>query len=75
MQVTAEGQVTIPPDIREKLGLAPDAEVDFREENGRFYLVKIVVTPQRPPRFRKLRGIATIRLTTDQIMALTRGET
>ena len=32
MQVTTEGQVTIPPSILEKLGLAPDAEVDFREE-------------------------------------------
>ena len=40
MRVTVKGQVTIPQDIREKLGISPADEVDFIEENGRVYLLK-----------------------------------
>ena len=29
MRVTSKGQVTIPVEIREKLGLLPDSEVEF----------------------------------------------
>ena len=29
MQITSKGQVTIPQDIREKLGLLPDTAVEF----------------------------------------------
>ena len=34
MKVTAKGQVTIPVQIREKLGITPNSEVDFVEEGG-----------------------------------------
>lgn len=37
MRVTTKGQVTIPQDIREKLGITPATEVDFIEENDRVY--------------------------------------
>ena len=40
MRVTSKGQVTIPKAVREKLGIKSQSEVDFVEENGRFYLVK-----------------------------------
>jgi AbrB family looped-hinge helix DNA binding protein len=40
MRVTIKGQVTIPQEIREKLGITPAVEVDFIEENDRVYLVK-----------------------------------
>ncbi len=74
MRVTTKGQVTIPQEIREKLGITPAVEVDFIEEKGRVYLVKRVGQPKKPYRFRRLRGIANVKMTTDEIMALTRGD-
>jgi len=74
MRVTTKGQVTIPQDIREKLGITPSTEVDFVEERGRVYLLKRKGKNATRGRFRKLRGIATVKLTTDEIMALTRGD-
>ena len=73
MRVTSKGQVTIPQNIREKLGIFPATEIDFIEEQGRVYLVKIKGKTETQ-RFKKLRGVATIKMTTDQIMALTRGD-
>ncbi len=72
MRVTTKGQVTIPQDIREKLGIFPFTEVDFIEEKGRIYIAKKKEKRKRPRRFKKLRGIATVKMTTDQIMELTR---
>ena len=74
MRVTQEGQVTIPLKIREKLGIAPNSEIEFLEENGRIYLVKTLMPAPEENNFRQFRGIATIKMATDEIMRLTRGE-
>ena len=74
MRVTTKGQVTIPQEIREKLGITPAVEIDFIEEKGKVYLVKKKGKPKRAKRFSTLRGIAPVTMTTDEIMALTRGE-
>ena len=71
MRVTSKGQVTIPKPIREKLGITSHSKVDFVEENGRIYLVK---GEQEDSPFRRLRGAGSVQMTTDEIMALTRGE-
>jgi len=73
MRVTTKGQVTIPQNIREKFGITPATEIDFIEEEGRVYLIKKRGGDITAPKFRKLRGIATVKMTTDEIMALTRG--
>lgn len=73
MRVTTKGQVTIPQEIREKFGITPAVEVDFVEEKDRIYLVKREGNPKKTYKFRKLRGIANVKMTTDEIMALTRG--
>lgn len=73
MRVTTKGQVTIPQHIREKLGITPHTEVEFIEENERIYLVKKKDSTPRENRFRKFRGIAKVKMSTDEIMALTRG--
>ena len=75
MRVTTKGQVTIPKRVREKLGITPNTEVDFIEErNGRVYLSRrMAPSPERGP-FRRFRGTATVRMSTDEIMALTRGD-
>jgi AbrB family looped-hinge helix DNA binding protein len=74
MRVTTKGQVTIPQSIREKLGISPAVEIDFIEEKGRIYLVKGNKENNTPCKFRRLRGTATVKMSTDEIMALTRGE-
>ena len=73
MRVTTKGQVTVPQEIRQKLGITPGSEVDFIEEDGRVYLVR-KTTPKPQSRFRRFRGRATVKLSTEEIMALTRGE-
>ena len=74
MRVTTKGQVTIPQHIREKLGITPATEVDFVEEKGRFFLVKRKGKKAATRKFSKLRGISTVKMTTDEIMALTRAD-
>jgi AbrB family looped-hinge helix DNA binding protein len=77
MRITSKGQVTIPVEIREKAGLLPGAEVDF-ELDGEGVRIVRAKAPRGETRgqraVRLLRGSATVRMTTDEIMALTRGE-
>jgi len=77
MRITSKGQVTIPVEIREKAGLLPGAEVDF-ELDGEGVRIVRATAPRGETRgqraVRLLRGSATVRMTTDEIMALTRGE-
>lgn len=73
MRVTIKGQVTIPCHIREKLGIKPNSDVNFLEENGRVYLTRNKVKVPKENKFRRYRGVATVKMTTDEIMALTRG--
>ena len=76
MRITSKGQVTIPVEIRERAGLLPNTEVDFVLEGGAVRIVR--ARPGRAPSrgeaaVRRLRGSATVRMSTDAIMALTRG--
>jgi AbrB family looped-hinge helix DNA binding protein len=76
MRITTKGQVTIPMDIREKLGLLPNTEVEFEIDRDAVRMKK-AAAPRRPHRGRALidhmRGKATRRISTDEIMKLTRG--
>jgi AbrB family looped-hinge helix DNA binding protein len=74
MRVTTKGQVTIPQHIREKLGITPATEVDFVEEEDRIFLVKRKEGKAAIHKFAKLRGTATVKMTTNEIMALTRSD-
>lgn len=78
MQITSKGQVTIPQEIRNRLGLLPHTEVEFelagdharvrkaRRESGESVRGRLALEA--------LRGSAGTRMSTDEIMALTRGE-
>jgi antitoxin PrlF len=73
-RVTRKGQVTIPKRVRDHLGIEPGSIVDFElGADGRIVLTVVGAEP-KPSRFERFRGIATVKLTTDEIMALTRGE-
>ena len=71
--VTSKGQVTIPKRVRDLLGIGPGSKVDFeRAPDGRIVLVK--QGKKVPSRFAKLLGSAGKGLSTDEVMAMTRGE-
>lgn len=74
MRVTTKGQVTIPLEIRKKMKITPASEVDFIVgKDDRVYIVKVDSAPP-VKRFSKLRGVATVKMSTEEIMALTRTE-
>jgi AbrB family looped-hinge helix DNA binding protein len=71
--VTAKGQITIPKAVRDALGVKPGSKVDFRRNaDGHVEIVKQGAKPQS--RFQKLRGSAGPGLTTDELMAMLRGD-
>jgi len=74
--LTTKGQVTIPKKVRDYLGLKAGAPVTFqRLDNGEIAIraAKGNAKP-RVSRFAKLRGRATVRMKTEDILALTRGD-
>ncbi len=77
MRITSKGQVTIPMDIREKLGLLPNTEVEFEIDRDAVRVKKAAGRHDRRARGRALiehmRGRGTRKITTDEIMRLTRG--
>ena len=75
MKITTRGQVTIPLNIREQLGLLPHSEVEFKVKGKKAYLHKISKRNTRGQAIiQRLRGKGTIKMSTDQIMSLTRGK-
>ena len=76
MRITTKGQVTIPKEIREKIGLLPETEVEFEVRESEVILKKAAQgkTTRLGPYLSVLRGSAEISMTTDEIMELTRGE-
>jgi len=75
MKVTSKGQVTIPREIREREGLLPGSEVEFvHDKPGRVLLRKARGKSRGERLVARLRGKGDVQMTTDEIMALTRGE-
>lgn len=74
MRLTSKGQVTIPQEIRERLELLPHTEVEF-EIDGDAVKVRRARGGSRRGRelVARMRGRGDTRLTTDAILALTRG--
>ncbi|MGE0387493.1 MAG: AbrB/MazE/SpoVT family DNA-binding domain-containing protein [Gammaproteobacteria bacterium] len=74
MRITSKGQVTIPVEIRNKAGLLPDTEVEFVVRGSTVIVRKAQKPPRRGRRLLSvMRGKAAKRFSTDEIMALTRG--
>ena len=73
MRITSKGQVTIPQDIREKLGLLPDTEVEFEVSGNVVRIRKVKNGSRRGKRLlKRMRGRGAVRMSTDEILALTR---
>lgn len=77
MQITSKGQVTIPQQVRIRLGLLPHTEVEFELAGDHARIRKAKGSGSAGARGRNalqaLRGAADARMSTDEIMALTRG--
>ncbi|MDP3258250.1 MAG: AbrB/MazE/SpoVT family DNA-binding domain-containing protein [Bosea sp. (in: a-proteobacteria)] len=72
--VTSKGQVTIPKPIRDRLGIEPGTAVDFRMDAGG-NVVLLKADGSRPrSRFEAARGVLAPSPSTDEIMALLRGD-
>jgi AbrB family looped-hinge helix DNA binding protein len=77
VQVTTKGQVTIPQEIRNRLGLLPHTEVTIEMAGDHARIRKAGRGSGESARVRlaiqALRGTADARMSTEEIMALTRG--
>ena len=75
MRVNSKGQVTIPQEVREIMGIYPsETEVEFVPDgNGRYYLKKVKTRKDGLSRFRTAHKAGKLRMSTDEILALTRG--
>lgn len=76
MKITTKGQVTIPQDVRLEFGLLPNTEVEFvRDGRGGVRLRKSTKAGARGAALiAALRGKWRSKLSTDEVMRLTRGD-
>jgi AbrB family looped-hinge helix DNA binding protein len=75
MRVTEKGQVTIPKELRDALGIGAGTEVEFERRRDAIVVRKSRTANKRGSRLtERLRGRGDVPMTTDEIMALTRAE-
>ena len=84
MRMTSKGQVTIPKEIRDKLGIGPGSDIGFSEEGGQVVITKddnrsdesdgemLIRQLKELGRKARLEGFWS-GLTGDEIMEMTRG--
>jgi antitoxin PrlF len=72
MKVTSKGQVTIPLAIRERLGIQPGTEVGFEVDGDAIRITKTAPSKRGAAIVERLRGSGHGRMSTDEILALTR---
>jgi AbrB family looped-hinge helix DNA binding protein len=73
--VTVKGQVTIPKPVRDALDIHPGSQVEFvMNQAGEIVLRKAGAEQPATHRFDRFVGTLGPGMTTDEVMALTRGE-
>lgn len=73
MRVGEKGQVTIPIELRRALGLRAGSEVEFERRGDEIVLRKRDDRRRGEELVRRLRGRSRSGLSTDELLALTRG--
>jgi antitoxin PrlF len=73
-KVTSNGRVTIPKRVRDYLGIAAGTEVAFRRAADGSIIIERADGTRPPSRFAKVIGSAGPGPSTDEIMALLRGD-
>ncbi len=81
MRINANGQVTLPRELLERVGIRPGEEVELGQDGNVITLRKLEKAPPRAPTLgeqfvARIAGTATANrdLTTDEIMKLLRGD-
>ena len=73
--LTVKSQVTVPKAVREHLGIAPGDGIDYQPlPDGS---VRVVAVPKKKAEgnpFAKWRGTGILKMPTDEIMRITRGD-
>ncbi len=72
--LTIKGQLTIPKEIRESLGLRHGDEIEFIEEEGRVYIRKKTTIEKEEAKFQQFKGQIKLSTTTDDLIDELRGE-
>lgn len=73
MRVTSKGQVTIPKDVRQRLGITPGSDVEFELDERGARLIRAKASHGELI-VRGMVGRGDVLMSTDEIMALTRGD-
>lgn len=74
MRITSKGQVTIPQKYRLQYGLLPNTEIEFVAEGGKLRLTKVRKPSGKGWKLvENMRGRGSGKLSTDEILKLTRG--
>jgi AbrB family looped-hinge helix DNA binding protein len=77
VKITSKGQVTIPKEIRDEFGLLPGTEVEFVAEGDQIKVLKLKDGRNRGraivEHLKQASG-GDIKMSTEEIMRLTRGE-
>ncbi|MGI8794139.1 MAG: AbrB/MazE/SpoVT family DNA-binding domain-containing protein, partial [Acidimicrobiales bacterium] len=68
-----KGQVTIPKGLRDELGIGAGTEVEFERRDDVIVVRKVEGLTRGRALAERLRGRGDVAMTTDEIMALTRG--
>lgn len=75
MRVTEKGQVTIPKELRDELGIGAGSQVRFERAADAIVIRKVVGDGGRGRQLvDRLRGRGDVTMSTDEIMALTRSD-
>lgn len=74
MQVNEQGQVTIPAEVRDRLGFLPGTEVELEVVGERLEIRKKSKTENIKAWIERVKGSSQSGMTTDEIMQLTRGD-
>jgi antitoxin PrlF len=73
MRVTEKGQVTIPKDVRDRLGIGAGTEVVFEQVEEGVVIRKVGGQARGRQLVDRLRSRGDVAMTTDEILSLTRG--
>ena len=74
MRVSPKGQVTIPIEMRKRLALEPDCDVDFELRDGGVLVRRKDRLSRGEAIYQRMLGKGNYDMTTDELMAMTRGE-
>ena len=74
MLITSKGQITIPKEFREALGLLPHTDVEFERVGDELRVRKAKKSLRGKKLLKAMMGKSTVSMSTDEIMQLTRAE-